>query len=422
MNDIPVQTLSVKERILLHLLKYPSEGPEVGYSAPFALTQDGIAGAVGITRAHASMGLKEMGEMGTVTRQKAHVKGSRSKRYTYCLTSKGYTRAVILAGRVEDFDVGPETLDRFVSCAENLDNLSPADITAVGKACVLRIPIPRIDIPACQRIFIPADERGNLDIKRKTAESFLSMADPAALREWHGWAGDLWRDRGNLRECLHHYVASGRNADACRIVLDNERSIMAAADWKMLEPISGLEPLPEDAAQIYWIAAEVAYGSLRMETAVEYANKLIGLNDIRGNLVLSQVYLQRSMIPLCVANAELVNRNTQYPLAAIVLAKAMEADHDSDSALRCLDEACRKMISNNDLSFLDEVFRIRAGIAYAMKDPKSALFFLDLARPLAPPYRRRGIDKLMDDIKKGKNNLHLVRLGKPCSSSANQCH
>ena len=73
--------VTVKQRIMLHLSRFPGYYPGDDYTIPFDLTQDGIASVVGITRAHVSIDLKKLIELDYVVGWQAHLKGSRTKRF-----------------------------------------------------------------------------------------------------------------------------------------------------------------------------------------------------------------------------------------------------------------------------------------------------------------------------------------------------
>lgn len=90
MTGIPPDTLTVCERILLHL----SQHRWVGVAAPHELTQDGIAQAIGRTRAHAAIELRKLLDQGMVEAPVSdHVVGGAMKRLVYVMTPAGWTAA-----------------------------------------------------------------------------------------------------------------------------------------------------------------------------------------------------------------------------------------------------------------------------------------------------------------------------------------
>ena len=75
-------------RVLEHVSKYPRE--QLEFSAPWELTQDGISDAVGITRAHVALVLKNLVARGQVESYLAHVRGCGRRRKVYRVTHSGY--------------------------------------------------------------------------------------------------------------------------------------------------------------------------------------------------------------------------------------------------------------------------------------------------------------------------------------------
>lgn len=83
-----MNSMTVKESIIMHLSRYSGIRPDV-YYMPFSTTQDGIAAALGITRAHASIVLKRLTDNGEVSSIIAHTPHNKRKRKTYFLKQKG---------------------------------------------------------------------------------------------------------------------------------------------------------------------------------------------------------------------------------------------------------------------------------------------------------------------------------------------
>ncbi len=90
--------LTVKERILLHLLEnaQPVNDPEV---SP-ALAQEGVARGAGIERRHLAQFVRPMIREGLVRERQAHVSGIRQRRKVYELTPSGGREAAHLRGKV----------------------------------------------------------------------------------------------------------------------------------------------------------------------------------------------------------------------------------------------------------------------------------------------------------------------------------
>src|SRR5205809_766889 len=84
-------TVTVNERLLLHLWECSSNREVM--DAPFALTQEGIARALGIRVNHVSRAVKALQEQRCVTESTAHVHGESRKRKVYLISHEGLTAA-----------------------------------------------------------------------------------------------------------------------------------------------------------------------------------------------------------------------------------------------------------------------------------------------------------------------------------------
>ena len=74
-------------RALLHLKQYNPE--KCDFVAPFDLTQDGIADALGITRPHASLVLKKLVQDGFAEKRLLHIRGGHRRRHAYVISQTG---------------------------------------------------------------------------------------------------------------------------------------------------------------------------------------------------------------------------------------------------------------------------------------------------------------------------------------------
>ena len=100
------QSLTVAEKILYHL--FQSIKSEEKYEVPFDVTQDGIAQACGISRAHAAIELKKLRESNQIIEKLSHVKRAKSRRKVYFLTQEGKVKAgkIVEHVRSENVDTG----------------------------------------------------------------------------------------------------------------------------------------------------------------------------------------------------------------------------------------------------------------------------------------------------------------------------
>jgi len=79
--------VTVGERILVHLSGFLRHAD--AYECPVEMTQDGIATALALSRAHVALELKRLKSTGKVGERMAHVTNARSRRKVYELTPSG---------------------------------------------------------------------------------------------------------------------------------------------------------------------------------------------------------------------------------------------------------------------------------------------------------------------------------------------
>jgi len=86
-----MQTITLHDKALAHLSRYSHIRYDIEFGAPFEITQDGIAMALGITRSHASVVLKRLADRNEIQIGEATIKKANSakKRKIYFITELG---------------------------------------------------------------------------------------------------------------------------------------------------------------------------------------------------------------------------------------------------------------------------------------------------------------------------------------------
>jgi hypothetical protein len=110
-----VKNVTINEKIILHLSRF-IKTPDV-MNMPYSSTQDGIAMALGISRAHSSLELKKLVEQGKIGKIHAHIRG-RCKRLTYYLEPEGIEYAKALKRRLDEEKIDFDSL--FIDIQANL--------------------------------------------------------------------------------------------------------------------------------------------------------------------------------------------------------------------------------------------------------------------------------------------------------------
>jgi len=107
--NVPDYTLTVEERVLLHLYKFVNIG-EV-YDFPQDLTQEGISKYIGVHRKHLPRTLRKLMQNEQIEEKSAHIVGLKQKRKVYLLTWKGKITASKLKEQVDSWKVTVVLLD-----------------------------------------------------------------------------------------------------------------------------------------------------------------------------------------------------------------------------------------------------------------------------------------------------------------------
>jgi ATP/maltotriose-dependent transcriptional regulator MalT/DNA-binding MarR family transcriptional regulator len=99
----PGPGLTVEDWIMVHLLRYARYAGE--FEVPWAMTQYGIAEAVGTGQDHVSRAVRRLVQRGILSEAKGRVEGVSEKRKVYSLTPEGQLQAAELSGRAEQVTV-----------------------------------------------------------------------------------------------------------------------------------------------------------------------------------------------------------------------------------------------------------------------------------------------------------------------------
>ena len=99
-----VQSLTVRDRILLHLATF--ELYETDHWSPTQVSQKGIAKAVGILQRHIPQYVRPMVKEGLVEEHSSYILGGKQHQKVYFLTKKGRTAAVWMHDNSENQTTG----------------------------------------------------------------------------------------------------------------------------------------------------------------------------------------------------------------------------------------------------------------------------------------------------------------------------
>ena len=252
-------SLTVGERIIFHLSQYTKYHDS--YDVPIDISQDGIAAALRISRAHAALELKKLKDSKDVTERLSHIKKGRTKRKAYFLTPQGEKKAKEIMRYADDhaIDLTPFQDIRKCKGPELWDTLDDKFKPVVAMSCVFRKPFRREVLPDIATSLLPVDERGMVDLPKELKEYVVSVTDPEKLKDYHSFAVDYWLHWDDLKEVLYHLVCAKRFADAEILVFHHAKELLISPDEDLLEAVSNIRDVTKGySGLVHYVQAETA--------------------------------------------------------------------------------------------------------------------------------------------------------------------
>lgn len=290
-------TLTVGERIILHLAQYSKHIDS--YDAPLDVSQDGIAAALRISRAHAAIELKKLKDGGEVLEKLVHIKRGKTKRKVYFLMPPGEERAAQIKRFAENegIDIRPFLDIKKCKGPELWAALDDQNRSILAQACVFRRPFPRDALPGTSISLLPVDADGMVDMPAELRSYIPTQVDPELLRQYHSQAADHWLSGGDYRERLHHLLKSGRLWEAEVMVASRGIASLGTADRELLEMLMGLDLATERyRGRLTYAQAEAARRAGDMDLAIRKAAELRSMADPadRLNGLMIEALVQRA--------------------------------------------------------------------------------------------------------------------------------
>jgi tetratricopeptide (TPR) repeat protein len=268
-------TLTVGERIILHLAQYSKHIDS--YDAPMDVSQDGIAAALRISRAHAAIELKKLKDGGEVLEKLVHIKRGKTKRKVYFLMPLGEERAAQIRKFAESEGIDIEPFLDIKKCKgpELWSALDDQNKSVLAQACVFRRPFPRDVLPGTSISLLPVNADGMVDMPSDLRTYIPSQVDPELLRQYHSQAADHWLSVGEYRERLHHLLKAGRLWEAEAMVASRGIASLGTADRELLEMLMSLDNATERyRGRLVHAQAEVARRAGDLDLAIRKAVEL----------------------------------------------------------------------------------------------------------------------------------------------------
>ncbi|HVO78323.1 MAG TPA: hypothetical protein VMS79_05595 [Methanomassiliicoccales archaeon] len=306
--------LTVGERIILYVGRYQKH--KDSFDVPFDVSQDGIAGSLGISRAHAAIELKKLRESGEVEEKLAHIKRGRNKRKVYFLTASGEERAakILQFAQSEGIDLGP-LLDIRRSRGKDLyASLSPENKEIMAGASVFRKPFRREALPESSALFLPMDRRGMVDMPPELADEVESLLKREERRRHHSRAADYWLAEGDYQERLYHLIEAGRAKEAEMLIASKSQTLLSIGGEDLLESASKIEsPSERYAPKVRSVQGELARMAGDHDYCESVCEEMVSSSDrteraigfeIRGRMLRDQGKLEDSLVAFDQASAQ----------------------------------------------------------------------------------------------------------------------
>lgn len=327
--------IMLKHKILLHLLTIDGLVYSQG-RMPFESTQDGIAGAIGISRAHSCQETRKICRKGYVIAEKNHIKGSDRKRLTYRLSPEGRDTARKLRQDLIDRGLDP---DRIISSGAGTPQelwvkLNENDRNVLGLACVLDVPVPRDTLRPMKNDVIPVDQRGRIRLKRCMVTGFLQCAPEQRLIKWHSDAADYWYVNNDPAERLKHLVLANRFDDAVRLVNKSGASLMDQSSTVLFNSLRILES-KRSVGSVLSLRGSMALELGYTEDASDVADRMLDLGISGWRTVKAEVLRTRGWIREAMKMAKEEYQISKDGRAALVIAECYADLGDLDQASSC---------------------------------------------------------------------------------------
>ena len=271
--------ITVGERIILHLSAFSRYQDD--YDVPFDVSQDGIASAVRISRAHAAIELKKLRESGDVLERLAHIRRGKTRRKVYFLSPKGEERSKDIREYAikEGIDIGPLLDLKRCDPSELWESLDDEHRNVLGSACVFRRPFPRSLLPDTSKPILILDD-DQVDMPDELKVGIPNLMEEDKLRRSHSQAADHWLQEGEYRERLYHLIMAGREREAEMLVSSRGEDLLDEVDDDLMSILTLMDtPSERYRTKVLYVQAETARLCGEGDVCSRLADVLISSDD-----------------------------------------------------------------------------------------------------------------------------------------------
>ena len=328
-------SLSVKQKALVFLNKYKSLNSNDIYNTPWELTQDGVANALCISRAHASIVLNQLKDEGKTEEKITHIRNGKVKRKSYFITPAGMeeaSRLLDIAAK-DDIDLSFLLDSNKQGTNVNIEKLGDADRYALGCACAFNMPVKVDSLPPIVNFSLPTDVNGFVIIDDDLRNRVLAGANDEERAEWHGFAANYWFDKkikvsNDYYECLHellyHYVESGRNRDACKLISNDTYYLINSIDDELHDTVKKVRPVERYAKDVLMLSIEVCLEYDELDEADGLVRQLKDIDPDCASAYIFDIEMKKGNRDS--AKAAIEGTWKTYPMAGIRWASLLRED------------------------------------------------------------------------------------------------
>ena len=351
-------SLSVKQKALIFLNKYRSLDSKDVYNTPWELTQDGVANALCVSRAHACIVLNQLKSEDMVEEKITHIRNGKIRRKSYFILPAGMDEAANLlkTAEKENIDLSFILDSKKQGTNVSLDKLSESDRFALGCACAFNMPMQASVLPQLKNVSVPVDVNGYLIIDSDLRKNMMESASEEELASWHGYAANYWFDRrlaerknaeGNyecLQELLYHYVESGRNRDACKLIASEIFYFINSIDDELHETVAKVRPVEKYAKEVLMLSASIHIDYGEIDDAKKDAEQLKKIDGTCASVYIFDIEMLKGNKDA--ARSAIADTWQKDPMAGIRMASLLREEGKSEEA--------RKILMSIDWHIYDE--------------------------------------------------------------------
>ena len=402
-----MKAITIGEKIILHLEKYNMIDVDDAFSAPWDLTQDGIATSLRISRAHASIELKKLKVAEKVLEKHIHVKGGRARRKSYFLSPIGLADAAKIRESAEAEGIDFTALLDMKRCDPNtlMDSIDEDSRFTLGLACVFRCSIKREDLPPTRQSVIPMDVEGNICISEDVKKRVLSVMTQDQIAEMHSKAADYWLSK-DRQERLFHLVSAGRMTDACRLLINDREYFIDLMNEDLLDIIDLMENIPDRMLSEVLpikIITFLEYGEVT--SARKSAELLMTVDKEVGTLYLADVLSTAGNAEGAMAALNEIPNCTDKIAFDLRVARCLVDTSKFKEAEELLEEVKNAISLTRNAEKLTDVYLLLSTICIRTNRFDKAVSYLNKAKSSA---NRRDLKKVFQKLSEVYNSMGLM--------------